>query len=148
MEENLTSAGRKKAELLAGGRVKVGGDIKLPVKPSRSTAGPGAGSVGVVLEFEGHRVKKTISKESGEFELRERGDEYELLRDGEPFLEHVHIQPTLAHAPEQAFYNIETECIYDCKFCTSRRLEKQITKSLTPEKIVKMILDLSRRSGL
>ena len=147
MEESVNGA-RKKAELLAGGRVKVPGDLRLPVLPSRSTAGPGAGSVGVVLEFEGHRVKKSISRESGEFELRERGNEYDILREGQPFLEHVHIQPTLAHAPEQAFFNIETECIYDCKFCTSRRLEKQITKSLTPEKIVKMILDLSRRSDL
>jgi biotin synthase-like enzyme len=57
----------------------------------------------------------------------------------------VEVQPTLFHSPEQAFFNIETECIYDCKFCSSRQLEKKITKNLTPDKIVKMILDSSRR---
>jgi len=145
MEADMRSVARKKAILLAGGKVKVASDLRPPFLPSRSTAGPGAGSVGIVLEFEGHRVKKAISREEGDFELAKRGEEFALLREGEVFIEHVHVQPTLAHSPEQAFYNIETECMYDCKFCTSRRLEKQVTKSLTPEKIVDLVRGQSKR---
>ncbi len=136
---------RKKAILLAGGRVRIPDGLRLPVLPSRSTAGPGAGSVGIVLQFDGHRVKKSISREEGEFELVAKGKEFALLRKGEPFLDRVNIQPTLAHSPEQAFYNVGTDCIYDCKFCTARRLEKRKTKDLTPDRIVHLILEQSEK---
>ncbi|MDD1770666.1 MAG: radical SAM protein [Methanomassiliicoccales archaeon] len=136
---------RKKAILLAGGKVKVPDGLRLPVLPSRSTAGPGAGSIAIVLQFDGHRVKKAISREEGEFELVAKGKEFSLLRKGEMFLGRVNIQPTLAHSPEQAFYNIGTDCIYECKFCTARRLEKRKTKDLTPERIVQLILEQSKR---
>jgi biotin synthase-related radical SAM superfamily protein len=141
----MKAVARKKAILLAGGKVKVPEGLHLPVLPSRSTAGPGAGSVGIVLQFDGHRVKKAISREEGEFELVARGKEFALLRKSDVFLEKVNIQPTLAHSPEQAFYNVGTACIYDCKFCTARRLEKRKTKDLTPERIVQLIIEQSRR---
>ncbi len=145
MEAGLKDIAAKKAKLLTSGAVKLSSKVRLPFAPSRSTAGPGAGTVGIVIAFGGHRVKKAISMEKGEFELLETEKGYSLTYHDQPFLETVEIQPTLFHAPEQAFFNVETECIYDCKFCTSRKLEKKITKDLTPEKIVKMILDSSKR---
>jgi biotin synthase-related radical SAM superfamily protein len=145
MEAQLSTA-EKKAILLTCGAVKVDKDLRLPFPPSRSTAGPGAGTTGIVLSFGGTRVKKAISRECGDFELVRREGAYALLRHGEVFLEKVDIQPTLFHSPEQAFFNIETECIYDCKFCSSRKLDKRITKNLTPDKIVAMIVEASRRS--
>jgi len=145
MEKNLMETARKKAVLLAGGPVKVAPGIKLPHKLSRSTAGPGAGSVGMVISFQGHRVKKAISRETGDFELVEKGGDYALLKNGKSFLDKVELEPTLFHSPEQAFFNIETHCIYDCKFCTSRRLERKITKNLTPDRIIGMIVEASKR---
>jgi biotin synthase-related radical SAM superfamily protein len=145
VEEGMKELARKKAILLAGGMVRVPEDLRLPVLPSRSTAGPGAGNVAIVLQFDGHRVKKAISREGGEFELVAKDEGFSLLRNGSPFLERVNIQPTLAHSPEQAFYNVGTECIYDCKFCTSRRLEKRKTKDLSPERIVELIVEQSKR---
>jgi biotin synthase-like enzyme len=145
MEAGLNEAAAKKARLLTSGAVKLSSKVRLPFAPSRSTAGPGAGSVGIVLAFGGHRVKKSISPDSGDFELVKTDDGYSLTYHDQPFLETVEVQPTLFHAPEQAFFNVDTECIYDCKFCTSRKLEKKITKDLTPEKIVKMIIDSSER---
>jgi len=146
METDLKDIAMKKAMLLASGPVMVREGLRLPVLPSRSTAGPGAGSVGIVIEFEGHRAKKAITSNEGpDLELVKEGERYHLLLKGKVFLEDVKIRPTIFHSPEQAFFNLETECIFDCKFCTSRRLEKGITKNLTPEKVVRMILEVSKR---
>ena len=145
MEADLSEWAMKKAVLLTRGPVRIAPDIKLPVRLSRSTAGPGAGTASIALMFHGHRVKKAMVRKGGDFELVERGDHYALLMDGEGFLDPVEVVPVLFHAPEQAFFNIETECIYDCKFCSSRRIGGRIAKDLTPEKIVRMIIDASGR---
>jgi biotin synthase-related radical SAM superfamily protein len=135
---------RKKAELLAGGAVKIKRDFRLPFLPSRSTAGPGAGSVSIVFSFENARAKKPISRDSGEFELVESPGGLRLLREGKPFIDEVELIPTLLHAPYQAFVNIDHACIYNCKFCNSPRLGHDVTKNLTDDKIVKMIVDASK----
>lgn len=138
---------RKKAELLAGGAVRMPADYRLPFLPSRSTAGPGAGSTAIVFEFGGTRAKKSISREEGDFDLFQRGGKLALMRNGEVFLEEVKLVPTLLHAPYQAFVNIDQACVMDCKFCASPRLDASITKNLTDEKILRMIEDASRREG-
>ena len=146
MEED--SLARKKAELLTGGVVKVSPDFRPPFPLSRSTAGPGAGSVGAVLCFGGTRVKKSISSEEGEFELVERDGGYVLLKGGQEFLDRVELQPTLYHCPEQAFFNLATQCIYSCRFCTSPRLDKRITKDLSVDRILAMIGDAADKGLL
>jgi len=135
----------KKAVLLAGGALKVPPDFRPPFPLSRSTAGPGAGSTGIVLSFGGTRVKKAIFTDRGEFELAGAGPKYKVLKDGAPFLDDVTIEPTLAHAPEQAFYNLDTACIYHCKFCTSPYLDNRTTKGLDPDKVVSLILKAAER---
>jgi biotin synthase-related radical SAM superfamily protein len=146
MEAGLSLA-MKKAILITGGQLKIPKDMVLPFTPSRSTAGPGAGSTSIVIAFEGARCKKGISRESGEFELVPKEGGYRMLRNGEPFLEDVEIRPTIAHAPEQAFFNLAQDCIYDCKFCASRKLDRRITKNLSPEKVVEMAIDASKKQG-
>ncbi len=149
MEAKVTpETARKKAELIAGGPVNLPKDFRLPFPPSRSTAGPGAGSTGVVFSFGGTRAKKEVSREAGEFELQQTGETLAILRKGEPFLGDVELVPTLLHAPFQAFINIDHECIFDCKFCTSPRLGQSITKGLTDEKIIDMIVAASKREVL
>ncbi|MDD1768987.1 MAG: radical SAM protein [Methanomassiliicoccales archaeon] len=145
MEEEVDSPVMKKAILITGGPVKVGADIRLPYHPSRSTAGPGAGSASIVLSFEGMRVKKAISRETGEFELVRRDGGFGLLRDGRNFVSEVSIEPTIFHSPEQAFFNLDTDCMYDCKFCTSRKLDKRITKNLDLDRIVDLVMKASKR---
>ncbi|OGS44257.1 MAG: hypothetical protein A3K76_07140 [Euryarchaeota archaeon RBG_13_57_23] len=141
------STARAKAELLAGGAVKVPKDSRLPFLPSRSTAGPGAGSTAVVFSFGNTRAKKSISRDEGEFELLRDGDEMSILRNGEVFIAGVSLVPTLYHAPHQAFINIDSTCIMDCKFCATPRLNEGITKNLTDEKIIDMVKDASRKEG-
>ncbi len=147
MEVGLEVAS-KKAALILGGPVKVSENIKLPFYPSRSTAGPGAGSTSIVLAFQGARIKKAISRDSGDFELRKQGESYQIWKDGVLFLDKVELKPTLFHAPEQAFFNLDSQCIYDCKFCTSPLLDKKATKNLTPDKVVSMIKEASKRPDL
>ena len=138
---------KRKAELLAGGPVKIPKDFRLPFLSSRSTAGPGAGSIGVVFAFGNTRAKKSISRESGEFDLVDSDGKLSMFRGGKRFIAEVELVPTLLHAPFQAFINIDHECIMDCKFCASPRLAHGITKDLTDEKIVAMVRDASKRDG-
>jgi MoaA/NifB/PqqE/SkfB family radical SAM enzyme len=139
---------RKKAILLTGGPLKVPRRFRPPFPLSRSTAGPGAGSTGLVLAFGGLRTKKAITEGEAEFELVGEGPRYSILRYGQPFLQDVEIRPTLAHAPEQAFYNLDTRCIYRCKFCTSPYLDERTTKGLDPDKVVSLIARAAERQDL
>lgn len=138
---------RLKAELLAGGRVRLPEGFRLPFPASRSTAGPGAGTTSVVFSFGGTRAKKAISRGPGEFELVSREGKLSLTRTGEVFIDSVELIPTLMHAPYQAFVNIESACVYDCKFCNSPRLSHDATKDLTDDRIVEMIMDASMKEG-
>lgn len=145
MEEKVDRPVMKKAILITGGSVKVGANVRLPFYPSRSTAGPGAGAASIVLSFEGMRIKKAISKEVGEFELVQKDGGFRLLRNGSPFISDVEIEPTIFHSPEQAFFNLNTDCMYDCKFCASRKLDKRIMKNLDLDRIVDMVMEASKR---
>jgi biotin synthase-related radical SAM superfamily protein len=144
VEVDVNSKAYKKAVLITGGDIKVDPNFKPPFRLSRSTAGPGVGQPSIVLSFQGTRVKKAISKEEGEFELVGESP-YRLLRNGEPFLDYMEIQPVLYHAPEQAFFNLSQDCIFDCKFCNSPRLSRDYTKDLDPDDIIDMVLEASTR---
>ncbi len=134
--------------LICGGTVRVPKDFRPPFRLSRSTAGPGAGSSSIVLAFNGLRVKKSISREKGEFELIEGLEGHSLLCNGEPFIERLELKPVLYHSPEQAFFNLGQECIFDCVFCTSPKLGKDVTKDLDPDKVVELILEADRKGGM
>lgn len=137
MEEDLNI--RKKAELTLGGSVLLPKGFVPPYRISHSTAGPGAGSASAVFSFGGHRVKKTISYEAGDFELHEDNGRLYMTEHGRPFLENVEMIPVVFHCPEQAFFNLDQRCIFNCAFCTSPRLDKNTVKGLTDERIVDLI---------
>ncbi len=148
MEAEVSPAtARLKAELLTGGTVRLPEGFRLPFPASRSTAGPGAGRTSVVFSFGGTRAKKAVSRDAGEFELSQRDGGLSLTRGGMAFIDEVELVPTLMHAPYQAFVNIESACVYDCKFCNSPRLARDATKDLTDDRIIEMILDASTKEG-
>ena len=121
MEEDLIG---KKAELVLGGDVKLPEGFEMPFRVSRSAAGPGAGKSSTVFAFDKFRVKKSISYDSGEFELYINGGGYGLTRNGEPFLAHVELVPVVFHCPEQAFFTLDPRCRFRCAFCTSPLLDR------------------------
>ena len=137
----------KKARLLAGGPVRIPKDFRLPFLPSRSSAGPGAGSTSVVFSFGNTRAKKAISRDQGEFDLHMRGSVMEIRLDGETFIDEVGLVPTLYHAPYQAFINIDSACVMDCRFCATPRLNESATKNLTDERILEMVAEASKKQG-
>ncbi|WP_081580008.1 serine O-acetyltransferase [Methanomassiliicoccus luminyensis] len=147
IEERIMHTADKKATLLLSGPVKIPQDMELPFRASCSTAGPGAGSTGIVLAFEGTRVKKAVSRDRGDFELVPNGGTYSLCRDGEVFIEEVKIEPVVFHAPEQAFFNLDNRCIYGCSFCASPLLEESQEKGHTPEKVMRMIVEAHHKVG-
>ncbi len=134
-----------KAVLVCGGRVQVPSGFRPPFRLSRSTAGPGAGLRSMVIAFGGTRVKKGVTTEEAEFQLVERDGGYALLHHGRSFIDEVELQPTLYHSPQQAFFNLDQRCMYHCVFCSSPLLDKEVTKGLTPDRIVEMIVDARDR---
>lgn len=138
---------RTKAELLAGGDVRVPDGFRLPFSPSRSTAGPGAGQPEVVLSFGGTRAKKAISRTEGEFDLIVADGDLGIARGGEVMVDGVELLPTLYHAPFQAFINVDSSCVFNCVFCNSHRLENDATKNLTDDKIVDMAVRAASTKG-
>jgi biotin synthase-related radical SAM superfamily protein len=52
--------------------------------------------------------------------------------------------PVLYHSPEQAFFNLGQACIFDCLFCTSRKLSKDMVKDLDLDQVVELILEADR----
>ena len=135
MEKDLTT----KAEFILGGEVLLPRTYKPPFRFSRSTAGPGAGGSSMVFVFNGMRVKKTISYENGDFELRVKDTQLDIFRNGKLFIENVTVQPVIFHSPCHAFFNLDQNCMFRCIYCASPLLGKDITKNLTNDKIVEMM---------
>ena len=133
MEEDLI---RSKAILISGGAVRLPKGYRPPVRFSRSTAGPGAGERYLIFSFSGMRVKKTIS-EDGEFEFDP--EKKQITRDGRIIANDVTIIPADIHCPEQAFFNLDQRCMFDCLFCSSPDLKVNATDSLDFEKMASMI---------
>lgn len=145
MEEAL----RKKAILTLGGGVRLPEGFEMPCRVSHSTAGPGAGFGSAVFAFDGFRVKKPISYDSGEFELvvGKRG-KLSLTKKGKPFIHRIRIEPVVRHCPEQAFFNLDPRCIYRCAYCTSPLLDPSEDKHLSTEKIMEMLDESVRTQGV
>ena len=135
MEEDLILS---KAELVSGGAVSLPKGYRPPVKFSRSTAGPGAGNRSLVFSFSGMRVKKNIS-DDGEFLYDPESGT--ISKGGKIVAEGVSIVPAEFHCPEQAFFNLDQRCRFDCLFCSSPLLKVDATQKLTDEKIIELIKD-------
>ena len=133
MEEDLILS---KAELISGGAVRLPKDYRPPVKYSRSTAGPGAGKRSLVFSFGGMRVKKEIS-ENGEFVYNPASRT--ITRNSRIVAQDVSVIPAEFHCPEQAFFNLDQRCRFDCLFCSSPLLKVDATQNLTDEKIIELI---------
>ena len=133
MEEDLILS---KAELVSGGAVRLPKGYRPPVRFSRSTAGPGAGNRSLVFTFNGMRVKKEIS-ENGEFVYDPASRT--ITRNSRIVAQDVSVIPAEFHCPEQAFFNLDQRCRFDCLFCSSPLLKVDATQNLTDDKIIELI---------
>jgi molybdenum cofactor biosynthesis enzyme MoaA len=144
-EEEISEVAKKKAQLIHYGRIYVPDSIELPYSLSSSTAGPGAGKKAFALSFGGTRLKLGVSSDKdSEFVLSDGDKNFQILREGEVFVDDVKIIPTLLHAPNQAFVNLRDGCIYHCEFCATPKLKGDQKKDKSRNQVVKMILEASK----
>jgi len=143
--------GRLKAELIAAGRVSVPKELLAGYRLSKSTAGPGAGGTSLALGWKGsdgrqHQVKLAVAPEAGvtapiTLEVAE-GGELEIRRaDGSIAVTDVWLIPIVMHAPDQAFINLSGECIYECAFCNTHKMEPGKRKIITPDRWVALVAE-------
>ena len=133
MEEDLILA---KAVLVSGGAVRLPEGYRPPTRYSRSTAGPGAGKGSLAFSFHGMRIMKAIS-DDGEFLYDP--DKRTLTRNGDVIADDVDIIQVGFHCPEQAFFNLDQRCRFNCLFCSSPLLKNDATRNVSGENIAKMI---------
>jgi biotin synthase-related radical SAM superfamily protein len=153
----------KKAELINHGKINIPKGLALPFYPSRSTAGPGAGRQALVFNFYGTRVKLSIVRDgSARYSLEKKvgedndekidrkciqGKPYQILKDGKLFLTEVSLEPTIMHAPGQAFINLTSQCIFNCSFCVTPTIDHK-NRSPSPERWVELILAQAENKDL
>jgi len=150
LDNDLVSiAVRKKAELLYQGEISIPGQVKLPFFLGKCTAGPTAGKPSLILSFDGMRVKlSAVKKENAEFSLSQEKGRFRIVKNGRPFIEEVEILPAFFHSPSHPFINLHSDCIYDCAFCASPRLESNRAINLSVEEAVDLIIKASQKTNL
>lgn len=141
---NLPVGAYKKALLLEIGAIHLPTSINPPFaeKPS---AGPDAGLRGVFLKFGRHRVRMTLVKDSGEtqFKLGKNRDSYYVFRGESTFLSNVTVEKPLLHAPNQAFINLASPCIFNCMYCATPKLKTRFM--LKPRRLLALIRSTLKR---
>jgi len=143
--------GRLKAELIAAGRVRVPRELLEGYRLSRSTAGPGAGAMSLALGWNGadgreRHVKLAVAPEddaSAPLSLvKPAGGGLELRwADGSLAVAGVRLLPIVMHAPDHAFINLAGECVYECAFCNTHRMNGSGRKVVAPARWVELVVE-------
>jgi biotin synthase-related radical SAM superfamily protein len=137
----------KKALLLEAGAIHLLSP-DLSALAERPSAGPDAGLKGLYIGFGRHRVRMTVAQNPSEtpFQLKRGGDGYCVTRGDSTFLRNVTVETPFLHAPNQAFINLASPCIFNCKFCATPKMKIRFT--LSPRKVLTLIRSAMRRGGV
>jgi biotin synthase-related radical SAM superfamily protein len=141
---NFTVGVIKKALLLEAGAIHLSSPI-ISAFVEKPSAGPDAGLKGLFLKFEHHRVRMTVVRDPSEtqFTLKKKGDDYYVMRGESIFLSNVTVEKPLLHTPNQAFINLASHCIFNCKYCATPKLK--IRFMLEPRRVLELIRSAMRR---
>jgi biotin synthase-related radical SAM superfamily protein len=141
---NLPEGVYKKALLLETGKIHLPNSV-IPLFAEKPSAGPDAGLRGIFLKFGRHRVRMTIVDDSREtqFKLSKNRDSYYILRGESTFLSNVTLENPLLHAPNQAFINLASPCIFNCKYCATPKLKTRFM--LEPRRLLALIRSTLKR---
>ncbi|MCW4037517.1 MAG: radical SAM protein [Candidatus Bathyarchaeota archaeon] len=144
---NSSALVNKKALLLEAGAIHLL-NPDLSALAERPSAGPDAGLKGLYLGFGRHRVRMTVAQNPSEtpFQLKRGGDGYCVMRGESTFLRNVTVETPFLHSPNQAFINLASPCIFNCKFCATPKLKIRFT--LSPRKVLTLIRSAMRRGGV
>jgi len=145
VSSNIDSV-KKKAELINKNKIYIPQHIKLPFPMDKSTAGPSTGSYSLALTFSNKNIKLIVSRDQNEcFSLHKENGKFNVLKNGEIFIENVEIIPILLHSPRQAFINLDDRCIYNCAFCNLSN--SGFFQKYNKQKFVKLILKASNNKN-
>ena len=136
----------KKAQLLEAGMI-YSSDHDLFASAERPTAGPDAGLKALFLRYDRYRVRTAITQNVGasQFQLKRMGDSYCVFRGESVFLRNVTLENPLFHTPNQAFINLASSCIFDCKYCATPKLKLRF--KLEPKRVVELVRSALRRNN-
>jgi biotin synthase-related radical SAM superfamily protein len=141
---NLPVGVYKKALLLETGKIHLPNSVTPPFteKPS---AGPDAGLRGIFLRFGHHRVRMTVADDPGEtqFKLGKNRNSYYVLRGESTFLSNISVEKPLLHAPNQAFINLASPCIFNCKYCATPELKIRFV--IEPQRLLALMRSTLKR---
>jgi biotin synthase-related radical SAM superfamily protein len=141
--------------MIAAGRIGVPRVLLEGYRLSRSTAGPGAGGTSIALAWDDeegmeHHVKLSVTTDDrNEAPLQliaAPGGDLEVRRaDGTLMVSGARLVPIVMHAPGQAFINLSGECVYECAFCNTYKMDPSRRKQVTPERWVELELEAHSR---
>jgi biotin synthase-related radical SAM superfamily protein len=141
---NATAEVRKKALLLEAGAIYLLSP-DLTARAERASAGPDAGLRAMFLRFGPLRARLTIAQTPDEtpFTLTKGRDGIQVMRGPAAFLRNVTVETPFLHTPHQAFINLASPCIFNCKFCATPTLRIRFT--LSPSKVLALIRSAMER---
>lgn len=133
-----------KAMLVSIGNADIDEDLlRVAIRTTTPSAGPGAGLESFFLKSGGHRVRLSIKKDSPLKVIRCCTDVV-VTKDGRPIVTGK-LEPALSHCPEQAYLTISGRCIYDCKFCPVPKLNGEVK---IPDEILQLVEEAKRTGQL
>lgn len=140
MQKEIPQTTQAKAELLKNGAIFVTNVKNLPFLADHSTAGPSAGLNCIFLRFDdGRLVRLRLAETQQETPYAYDVERKMIQRKGEDWYPAKQVE-SLLHCPEQAFLNLDSKCIYHCKFCATPVIQSHIThRTLKPEVVTKII---------
>lgn len=101
--------------------------LRVGMRTTVPTAGPGAGIESFFFRSNGHRVRLSVNRNSP-LKVVSQGKDVVVIKDGLE-LARGSLEPALCHCPGQAYLTVSPRCIYDCKFCPVPKLSGE-TKDL------------------
>jgi biotin synthase-related radical SAM superfamily protein len=133
-----------KAMLVSIGSADIDEDLlRVAIRTTTPSAGPGADMESFFLKSGGHRVRLSINKTSPLKVIRCCTDVV-VTEDGRPIVTGK-LEPALSHCPEQAYLTISGRCIYDCKFCPVPKLNGEVK---VPDEILQLVEEAIRTGQL
>ncbi|MEM2146911.1 MAG: radical SAM protein [Candidatus Jordarchaeaceae archaeon] len=140
MQKEIPPTTRAKAELLENGAIFVSNIKDLPYLADHSTAGPTTGEKCVFLRFnDGRLIRLRLAETPQETPYTYDVARKMILKKGRDWYPAKQVE-SLLHCPEQAFLNLDSTCIYHCKFCATPIIQSHVThRTLKPQVVTKII---------
>jgi biotin synthase-like enzyme len=140
MRNKIPQTTKAKAELLEKGAIFVKNIKGLPFLADHSTAGPTTGVNCIFLRFDDGRLVRLRLAETQQETLYTYDVEHKMIqKKGVDWYPAKQVE-SLLHCPEQAFLNLDSTCIYHCKFCATPIIQSHVThRTLKPQVVTRTI---------